>query len=211
VTRPLLPRGRSLLYHGSRSPAQILHDNALLVPDVGIPAVSFSRLLHVGIHFATTEREKEEVGAMFVLDRDRLAQTYKLEPFRDGFWDDCPERQAQKSSEAEEQVRHRDVVGLNQFLVDVIWFSPDGSLQSTVERRTEPLSACSRHPSLPNLSTASRARLSRRQTLKRIVANLCRTPCEGNQASRGRIPVLQSPIIRRVEPSVESLGCEEFN
>jgi hypothetical protein len=61
VTRPLLPRGRSLLYHGSRSPAQILHDNALLVRDVGIPAVSFTRLLHVAIYWATLPREDEQV------------------------------------------------------------------------------------------------------------------------------------------------------
>src|ERR1700757_1759825 len=75
MTRPLLPRGRSLLYHGSRSPAQILRDNVLLVPAVGIPAVSFSRLLHVGIYWATLKRENEQIGAVFVLDREHLAQT----------------------------------------------------------------------------------------------------------------------------------------
>jgi hypothetical protein len=170
IARPLLPRGRSLLYHGSRSPAQILRDNALLVPEVGIPAVSFSRLLHVGIYWATLERENEQIGAVFVLDRDHLAQTYKLEPFRDPVWEDCPETRARKSSEAEEQVRHRDVAGLSQFLVDIIWFSPDGSLQSTAERSAEPLSACDRYPCY--LEAVSRARSSRRQTLKRIVATL---------------------------------------
>jgi hypothetical protein len=164
IARPLLPRGRSLLYHGSRYPTQILRENALQVPYVGIPAVSFSRLLHVGIYWATMERENEQIGAVFVLDRERLAQTYKLEPFRDPVWESCPETRARKSSEAEEQVRYRDVAGLSQFLVDIIWFSPDGSLQSTAEGRAKP------HPCY--LGAASRARSSRRQTLKRIVANL---------------------------------------
>jgi hypothetical protein len=172
LTRPFLPRGRSLLYHGSRSPAQILRENVLLVPDVGISAVSFSRLLHVAIYWATLKRENELVGAIFVLDRDLLAHTYKLEPFRDQIWHDCPERRARKSSEAEEQVRDRDVAGLNQFLVDVIWFSPDGGLHSTAERRAEPLSACYRNLSHSNLSPASHARSSRRQTIRRLVVDL---------------------------------------
>jgi hypothetical protein len=43
--RPLLPRGRSLLYHGSRSPVEILSENVLRFSKIGIPAVSFTRLL----------------------------------------------------------------------------------------------------------------------------------------------------------------------
>jgi hypothetical protein len=34
VARPFLLRGRSLLYHGSRSPAQILRENVLLFAQV---------------------------------------------------------------------------------------------------------------------------------------------------------------------------------
>jgi hypothetical protein len=146
VARPFLPRGRSLLYHGSRSPTQILRGNVLLSTHFGTQACFFSRLLHVAIYWATLEREKDPVGAVFFLDRDLLAHTYKLEPSRDPIWDDHPERRARKSSEAEEHVWGRDIVGLNQFLVDVIWFSADGSLHATAERRAEPLSACSRLP-----------------------------------------------------------------
>jgi hypothetical protein len=146
VARPFLPRGRSLLYHGSRSPTQILRGNVLLSTHFGTQAVSFSRLLHVAIYWATRKRENDQFGGVFVLDRDLLTQTYKLEPFRDPIWDDHPERRARKSSEAEEYVWGRDVVGLNRFLVDVIWFSADGSLHSIAERRAEPLSACSRLP-----------------------------------------------------------------
>jgi hypothetical protein len=172
VTRPFLPRGRSLLYHGSRSPAQILRENVLLSSEVGTQAVSFSRLPHVAIYWATMKRENEQFGAVFVLDRDLLAQTYKLEPFRDPIWDDHPELRARKSSEAEEHVWRQDVVGLNRFLVDVIWFSPDGSLHATAERRAEPLSACYGHRSPANLSTESQARSSGRQTMKRLVLDL---------------------------------------
>jgi hypothetical protein len=169
VTWSFLPRGRSLLYHGSRSPTQILRGNVLLSTHFGTQAVSFSRLLHVAIYFATTKQENEKFGAVFVLDRDLLAQTYKLELFRDPFFDEYPGR-ARKSSEAEEHVWGRDVVGLNQFLVDVIWFSPDGSLHSTAKRRAE--RACYRHPSLSNLVTASQARSSHRQTKERLLLAL---------------------------------------
>lgn len=167
VARPLLPRGRSLLYHGTRAPTQILRENVLLVPRVGIQAVSFSRQLHVAIYWATHKRENDKLGAVFVLDRDLLAHTYKLEPFRDPIWDDHPERSARKSSEAEEYVWLRDVVGLNHYLVDVIWFSPDGSLHSAAKRRSQ--RDYYRHHSISNLVIGSQARSSRRQTKQRLV------------------------------------------
>jgi hypothetical protein len=83
---------------------------------------------------------------------------------------DHPELRARKSSEAEEHAWGRDIVGLNQFLVDVIWFSPDGRLHSTAKKRAERDSY--RHHSLLNLVTASQARSSRRQTKERLVVVL---------------------------------------
>ena len=47
------------------------------------------------------------------------------------------ERCSRKASEAEEQVFGRDVIGLDRFLVDVIWVLPDGSFRSTSARRAE--------------------------------------------------------------------------
>jgi hypothetical protein len=137
IARPLLPCGGSVLYHGSRSPKEILHENVLRVPESGIPAVSFTRMLHVAIFWATLKREDESVGAVFALDRNRLAHTFRLEPFRDPFWDNDPERRVRKASEAEEHVWGRDVVGLHRFLVDVIWFLPDGTLRSKKANRAE--------------------------------------------------------------------------
>jgi len=133
--RRLIPRGRSLLYHGSRSPNEILRGNELRFSDAGLPVVSFSRLLHVGIYWATLKREAERLGAVFVLDRDLLARNYRLEPFRDPIWDDEPERRERRSSEAEEHVWGRDVVGLNKFLVDVMWIWHDGTVRSAVNAR----------------------------------------------------------------------------
>jgi hypothetical protein len=139
IARPLLPRGHSVLYHGSRYPAAILRDNVLWCANVGTFAVSFTRLLHVAIYWAQVPRDDEEkVGAVFVLDRDRLARAYKLEPFRDPFWDNCPARSTRKASEAEEQVYGRDVVGLNEFLVDVVLVLPDGTLRSKRASRRPP-------------------------------------------------------------------------
>jgi hypothetical protein len=141
TARQLLPRGRSLLYHGTPCPIKILRENVLWSANVGTFAVSFTRLLHVAIYWAKVPRDDDEkVGAIFVLDRDRLVHNFKLEPFRDPFWDDCPARCSRKASEAEEQVYGRNVVGLNRFLADVIWVLPDGTLRSTRARRAERLS-----------------------------------------------------------------------
>ena len=58
----------------------------------------------MGLYWARLKRGREHLGAVFVLDRERLAHNYKLEPFRDCFWDNELERLARKSSEAEEHV-----------------------------------------------------------------------------------------------------------
>jgi hypothetical protein len=137
VARPLLPRGCSVLYHGSRSPKEILHENVLRVPESGILAVSFTRMLHVAIFWATLKREDESVGAVFALDRNRLAHTYRLEPFRDPFWDNDPKRRVRNASEAEEHVWGRDVTWLHRFLVNVIWFLPDGTVKPTKKLNTQ--------------------------------------------------------------------------
>jgi hypothetical protein len=138
TARPLLPRGRSLVYHGTPCPVKILRENVLRFANVGTFAVSFTRLLHVAIYWTKVPRDDDEkVGGVFVLDRDRLAHNFKLEPFCDTFWDNYPERCSRKASEAEEQVFGRDVIGLDRFLVDVIWVLPDGTFRSTRARRAE--------------------------------------------------------------------------
>jgi hypothetical protein len=88
-------------------------------------AISFSRLLHVAAYWATLPRhgEDEQHGAIFILDRTKLAQQYKLECYRDAVWDQYPERAARKSFEAEERLVGRDIKNLNRYIVDVIWLA----------------------------------------------------------------------------------------
>src|SRR6267154_3784011 len=134
--RPLLARTGNLLFHGTPTPQLILADNALRCPQYGSYSISFTRLLHVGIYWATLDRDMEDQReAVLVLDRNRLAQNYKLEPYRDDIWDEYPERRARRSSEAEEVIYTRDVCDLRKYLIDVIWFDPDGRLRSSNRER----------------------------------------------------------------------------
>jgi hypothetical protein len=109
--------------------------NVLRCPPHG--AISFTRLLHVAAFFAVLPRrgEDEQLGAILILDRAKLAQRYKLECYRDDVWDEYPERAERKNSEAEERVVGQDIKDLNRYIVDMIWLDP------AQESQTNPISA----------------------------------------------------------------------
>jgi hypothetical protein len=119
--RPLISFSGPRLFHGTRTPCMIAMQNVLRCPPQG--AISFTRLLHVAAYWAVLPRsgEDEQHGAIFILDRTKLAQHYKLECYRDDIWDEDPERAARKSFEAEERVVDRHIKNLNRYIVDVIW------------------------------------------------------------------------------------------
>jgi len=128
--RPLLDLSQPVIFHGSRHPKSILQFNALLsatrrAPGAEVPpiAISCTRSLHVALYWATLERfigGEEGLGAVFVLDRTRLAQKFRLQTYRDSFWDHVPERSERKCSECEERIRG-SVLNLYRYLVDVLW------------------------------------------------------------------------------------------
>jgi hypothetical protein len=77
----------------------------------------------------------ESRGAVFVLDRTRLAQDFRLQSYRDSFWDHVPERSEPKSSECEERIRGH-VMNLHRYLVDVLWIDEKtGSVRSRNRER----------------------------------------------------------------------------
>jgi hypothetical protein len=93
--RPLLDLSQPVIFHGSRHPKSVLRLNALLsatrrAPGAEVPliAVSCTRSLHVALYWAMLERigGDESQGAVFVLDRTRLAQDFRLQTYRDSFW-----------------------------------------------------------------------------------------------------------------------------
>ena len=125
-----------MLYHGTRFPRAILESDALLCVKEKLLAVHFSRLLHVGVYWATIERVTgdEGIGAVLVLDRLRLAHNFKLECRRDEFWDEIPGRNERKCSEAEEIIFGRDVANLHKYLLDVIWIDENSGCARSANR-----------------------------------------------------------------------------
>lgn len=93
---------RSLLFHGSVMPCAILTSDCIRCPesryeDIG---VSFSRLLHVGVYWARLGRRPDEKqGAIFVLDREKLAQEFRLVPY---YWSGWGSDKSRGDFEAEE-------------------------------------------------------------------------------------------------------------
>jgi hypothetical protein len=142
--RPLLDLSQPMIFHGSRHPKSILRLNALLsatrrargaeVPPI---AISCTRSVHVALYWAMLERigGDENQGAVFVLDRTRLAQDFQLQTYRDSFWDHVPERSDRRCSECEERISGH-VMNLNRYLVDVLWIDEKtGSVRSSNRER----------------------------------------------------------------------------
>jgi hypothetical protein len=74
-------------------------------------------------------------GAVFVLDRTRLAQDFRLQTYRDSFWDHVPERSERRCSECEERISGC-VFNLHRYLVDVLWIDEKtGSVRSGNRQR----------------------------------------------------------------------------
>jgi hypothetical protein len=142
--RPLLDLSQPVIFHGSRHPKSILNLNALLsairrargaeVPPI---AISCTRSIHVALYWAMLERigGDENQGAVFVLDRTRLAQDFRLRIYRDSFWDHVPERSERRCSECEERISGH-VMNLHRYLVDVLWIDEKtGSVRSSNRER----------------------------------------------------------------------------
>ena len=120
TVRPLVRSSRPLVFHGTRYGRKILNENTLKFPAPGICSLHFSRQLPVGIYFALLDgRDNDEgVGAVFVLDRDRLARDYRVECYNA----DLP----RQDSEADELIYARDIVRLDRYLTHTVWLHAGG-------------------------------------------------------------------------------------
>jgi hypothetical protein len=135
--RPLIKPSQPVLYHGTRYAQKILRSNELRWPDVGLSAVHFSRQLHTSAYWALLPRDDDEgKGAVFVLDRDWLAQKYKLETRRDG-WLDIRSLYPPMYTEAEEIVWGRDIGNLHKYLIDTIWIDESTLTGQTTKQLRE--------------------------------------------------------------------------
>jgi len=99
--RSLIRMRQPVLFHGSRYARRIKTEGVLRRAEKGTRSVHFSRQLRVATYWAMLDRDDDEGrGAVLVLDRDRLAQNYRLECFRDN-WVDDPVYSAPQWREAE--------------------------------------------------------------------------------------------------------------
>lgn len=103
----------------------IYYSDVLLTAPYGVQCVSFTRSLEFAQYWAGIKDEGEG-SAIMVLDRDKLAHRYKIEPFRDSVWDEDPDQDGQ--DEAEEQV-WRDIFGIRQYILETYFFK-DGIISA---------------------------------------------------------------------------------
>lgn len=118
--RHLVPRNRSVLFHGTRHGKTILRENTLAAIR---GTVCFTRQLHAAIRYAWKPFDDDEpVGAVFMLDHDKLKQTYHLR-LRKGF-------PAYKGPVREaEETGYKDICNVAAFLYGVIWLDDNGILR----------------------------------------------------------------------------------
>jgi hypothetical protein len=60
----------------------------------------------------------EEQGAIFLFDRDKLAQNFSLTPY---CWRKFGEDKSRGDFEAEEVIFRRDINKLHRYILDVVW------------------------------------------------------------------------------------------
>ncbi len=118
--RKYVPRQRAVLFHGTPYPCAILKSNSLIYHrSLAEGGIAFTRQLHVAVYWALLGRmEDEQQGAVFVLDRDKLAQNFSLTPFR---WRKSGADKSGGDFEAEEKIFGRDIPNLHKYILDVIW------------------------------------------------------------------------------------------
>lgn len=109
-----------VLFHGSRYPRAIIQSDRIKLPTSGYRMISLTRDIRVARHWACLRRDDDEgVGAILVLDRQKLRTRYRIEPFRDEAWHTGFTRS--ERDEAEEIVYGRPIDGLSGLLVEVRW------------------------------------------------------------------------------------------
>jgi len=118
--RRLMPRGRAILFYGKKNARTIIRDDKIRgYGPADYPKISFTRSLHVAIHFAMLQRDVEETtGGILILDRELLRTRHKLVPYR------YPVVEP-RYAEAEEMVEADAVADLKRYLLGVIWLRED--------------------------------------------------------------------------------------
>lgn len=117
--RHKVPRARSLLFHGTTFVRSILSTRAI---ESSIAGVSFTRELHVAVHFALlihdepSEFKHFSRGAVLVFDRERMRADFQLRPVDEG---DCEKVRAEGSGEAEELAAY-NYIPLQPYLIGLI-------------------------------------------------------------------------------------------
>jgi hypothetical protein len=138
--RHLVPRGRSVLFFGTKHARTIIRDDRLRSFRLrGGPMISLTRSLHVAVQIAMLSRDNEEAtGAIMMLDRDLLRTRYKLVSHRDHtFADSFSEYRQPSGKEAEEIIEVGAIIDLKRYLLGVIWLQEDEAYPAIRSRKTK--------------------------------------------------------------------------
>ncbi|UVC11172.1 hypothetical protein IHQ71_11685 [Rhizobium sp. TH2] len=112
-----IQRGRNVVFHGTRFPAEIIATNVLKAGRTGDRAICFSRSPEVAAYWALMPRDVSgEMAGILVVDKNALKARYKLEPFHDECWDDCTSFR----DEGEERIWDRDVTDIARLTMALV-------------------------------------------------------------------------------------------
>ena len=164
--RHLVPRGRSILFCGTKNPRNIIRDDELRAFDpLDNPAISFARLFHVAVHFAMLHRDDEEAtGAILIFDRELLRTRYRLEPYHDPIFDD----NKRSASETEERIEVGAIRDLKRYLLGIIWLREDEKYPPRPRRRSKHRAAYDLEAGCCRKRMKATASLSRLFCLERV-------------------------------------------
>jgi hypothetical protein len=137
----LVPRGRSILFFGTKNARTIIRDDRLRSFNPSGPlTISLTRSLHVAVHFAMLDRDNPEAtGAILLLDRELLSTRYKLVPHHDPVISTLLGYDEPSTMEAEEMVEVDAIVDLKRYLLGVIWLQKDEEYFYPTRRRRRSL------------------------------------------------------------------------
>jgi hypothetical protein len=131
-------RGRDVLYHGTRSIAEILQTRELRLSNSG--GVYFTRSPEFAAYYALSVRDHVGCPGLMIFDRLALKQSYRLRPNDEGWPPDC---EAFTNDEAEEVIWGRPVGPISRYLVGVVLGSDTRGicipcLESNARNRMQP-------------------------------------------------------------------------
>lgn len=115
-------RDRPVLYHGTRYFNAIRATDTLRRAPFGDLCVSMTRRPEVACYVAMSDRDDDEgLGAVLVLDRQKLQARYQIDVRHCACWDGCGHGPDPWMFDEAEEAIWQDIVRLRRYLIDIVY------------------------------------------------------------------------------------------